>query len=101
VSRRCARQERKEEARKPDGGRLLPLQFENHRIKFRSSQEGQNDRADAGEKLDPRLVRAQQGRSDGGADDQLGDRPNNDLGQSGGNPQPDREQARDQREAQP
>ena len=101
MSRRRAPQKRKKEARKPDRSRLLPLQFENHRIELRSSKEGQNDRADAGEKLDPQLVRAQYGRSDRGADNQLGDRSDNDLRQSSGNAEPDREQARDQRETQP
>src|SRR6202051_2554529 len=36
-------QERQKAARKTDRKRLMPLKFENHRIKFRSSDEIQND----------------------------------------------------------
>jgi hypothetical protein len=53
---RCAAHKRKKEARETYRSSFFPFQFENHWIKFGSSKEGQNDCADTGEKLHPRLV---------------------------------------------
>jgi len=52
VSRRRAPQKWNEEVCKPNRNGLLPLQSENYRIEFRSCEEGQNDRANTGEKPD-------------------------------------------------
>jgi len=51
--RRGAGQERNGEACKADSGRLTPFQFEYGRIELGAGQEGQHDRADARQELDP------------------------------------------------
>ena len=68
------------EADEPDGGSLLPFLLEHNRIKFRASEEREHDRPDPGQELDPGLIRAEHGRSDHRADDQLSDRADDDFG---------------------
>ena len=78
---RRAAQERDDETDEPDGARLLPLQSEYLRVEFGASEKGQHDRADAGEKFDPGTrppSTARQRR----ADDQLGDRADDNLRQA-------------------
>ena len=57
-------QKRKEEACKANGSRFLPFQLEHDRIELRSREEGENDRAYAGEKLNPGFVCPEHSRAD-------------------------------------
>ncbi len=98
---RRATQKRKKEAGEADRDRLLPFELEHHRIELGAGEERQDDRADAGEEFDPGLVGPEQRRADGGAEDQLRHGADHDFGQRGRDAEPDREEARDQSEAQP
>ncbi len=63
-----------------DGSRFLPLALENVGIEFRTGKECEDNRADAGKKLDPKLVGSKHGGADDGTDDQLSDCSDNNLG---------------------
>ena len=101
IGRRRAAEKRKEEADQAECGGLLPFLLENLRIELGAGEKGQHDGADPGEEFDPWLVDAERCRSEGSADDQLRQRSDDDFRQRGGDPQPSRKQARDQRQTQP
>jgi len=94
-----APQERKREAREPNGSRFLPLELEDRRIELCAGQERQDYSGNAGEEFDPRLICTQHSRADGSADNQLRDRSDDDLRQGGRDAEPDRKQACDYRKA--
>jgi len=101
MSRRRAAEEREEEAREADGSRLLPLTLEYRRIELGAGQECQHDGAGAREDFDPSLVGAENSGADGRADDELRDGADDDLRQCGRHSEPDGQQRRDEREAEP
>jgi branched-chain amino acid transport system permease protein len=89
VRGRRADQEWKEESGKANGDRLLPLEFEHLGIEFGAGEKRQHDRADSGEKFDPRLISSQHRGANDCADDQLRDRANDNFRQRGRNAEPD------------
>src|SRR5262245_19144474 len=93
--------EGKEETRKPDGARFLPLRAEDDRIELGSGEKSEHNRAETREELDPGLIGAENRRADRGANDELRDRADNDLGQRRRNPEPDGKQAGDEGETDP
>ena len=101
MSHRRAKKEWNEETdgAKRDG--LLPFEFEHVRLKLGTGEKSQQHHADAREKLNPGFVAAQNSQSDGRAQDQLGDCSHHHFGHRGGDAEPLREHARDQREAKP
>lgn len=94
-------EERREEACQPDEGRLLPAPPKHGWIQLGAGEEREDDRARAGEELDPRLPRSERGPADGGADDELRDGAHDDLGQRRRDAKPDGEQGGDEREPEP
>ena len=96
-----AAEERHDKAYRTNQARLFPMGPEHDRIELRAGKEGQHDGARAGEKFDPRVIGVQQRDPQGRADDQLRHRSDHDLGQRGGDAQPDRQQRRNQGEPQP
>ena len=70
-------------------------------IELSTGEEGEQDRARPGQELDPGGVAGQQRAAQRRADDQLGDGADHDLGQRGGDAQPDGQQRGEQRESEP
>jgi hypothetical protein len=79
----------------------LPSLFEDHGIEFGAGQECQQDGADAGQKFDPTLIAAEYRHPKRGAEDELRRRTDANFGERGRNPEPKRQQARDQRQCYP
>ena len=96
-----ASQKWKKEACEPDRGCFLPFELEHLGVEFGARQKRQHDRADAGQELDPGLIGAEHGGANDGANDQLRDGSNNDFRKRRRDTEPDRKQARDERETEP
>src|SRR6185312_5709222 len=90
-----------EEAGKANSGRLSPFQFEHRRIELGAGQKRQDDGTETGQEFHPGLVSPENRVTNHGPDDELCDCPDYDFGKRSRYPKPDREQARNQCEAEP
>jgi len=84
-------EERCEERDQAHRRRFLPARAQHGRIELRARKERQQDRTGAGQELDPRLVGTQRCAADDGANSQLRDDADDDLGHRGSDAQPYRQ----------
>jgi len=92
---------RPEETHEPDHRRFFPFRTEDLGIEFGPGQKGKNNGARAGEKADPACLPAQISIHEKHANQQLGDRADNNLGERGRDLEPDGDERRDQGQAYP
>ena len=101
MSRRCAPQERKKKLASPTAAASFHFNLKTTGSSSAPARKVRTIAPMPERNFTQDFIGAQYSRPDGGANDQLGDCPDDNLRQSGGDAKPDREQARYQRQPQP
>jgi hypothetical protein len=83
----------------PHRGGFFPPHAQHRRVELRTGEKGEQDRAASRQEFYPGQIGLEHGRPEGDTEDKLREGAHHDLGESGGNTQPNREQRGDQSQA--
>jgi hypothetical protein len=94
-----AADEGREEAHEPHRGGFFPPHAQHRRVELRTAEKGEQDRPASRQEFYPGQIGLEHGRPERNTEDKLREGADRDLGERGGNTQPNREQRGDQSQA--